>query len=504
MVKLKETEVKLEDDVYGRQRETIEWMTSVSRCIVGDALEALPAAATRRETTPTATIRSSCDETSDSQNNSILEQTQSNSYCGGVRLEDVREGIILEAFHLGKRSWRIAEVRKIFTRNVLPPVPHVEVKFLILEENGKVSLCHYEESVPLTWTRPVGSEDGLIEVMPVLGWDTSRVIHVIKDLQQTLQKFVLDDSQEAGGRKKELTKQKWKGPHSRGCRGGNWKREGGKRSNSKKSNGWFSKRQQVFEQSPHSSVHSKYWAQRYRYWSRFDEGVTMSGDDWFSVTPEAIAVHIAQRARCGILIDPFCGCGGNSVRFAAQSRLVICIDKNPEALRAARANATVYGVANHMEFILGDAMELLPTMSADVIFLSPPWGGPAYSNVKKYVLHTMLAAPLDGVKVFHAARKASRNVIYFLPRNCDSRELAALADGRSGEVCEVESHWLNGKLKTKAAYYGRLASSTSSGMDPGKETLQFQRDSKVVKMLDVHVMADAEDDLYKQWRKQMN
>ncbi len=303
----------------------------------------------------------------------------------------------------------------------------------------------------------------------------------------------LDDWERAG------RKEKQERSDFRGYRGGNGKRRGG----TKKKNDWFCNLKMVCQQSPYPSVPSKYWAQRYRYWGRFDEGITMNGDDWFSVTPEAVAVHIAHRAKCGILIDAFCGCGGNAVRFTAQSRLVVCIDKNPKALLAARINATVYGVANHMEFILGDAMELLPSMTADVVFLSPPWGGPGYSKAKKHYLHTMLAAPLDGVEVFKAARRASREVIYFVPRNCDSRELAILADDCSGEVCEVETHWLNNKLKTKAAYYGRLATSSSSRLDPGEKVFE-RSSSKDGKMMDTQVMADAEDDLYNQWQKQIS
>ncbi len=496
-MKLNETAVKLEDDVYGHQRAIISWMASVSRCIVEDALEALPAAAAeRRETTAAATIGNSCDETFSSKKYNILKQTQSNGYCGGVSVEDVMKLSILEAFHLGKRIWRVAEVRKVYTQNVLPPEPHIEVKFLKMEESANAILYdEHVEHVPLTWTRPVGSSDTLHKLMNLLDGELSMVIHSVQHLPQPiLQDLERNEGWETVGRGGGV-----KGPHYRGCRGGNSKQVGRKRSN-RSSRNWFRNQEMVFERNPHPSIVSKYWAQRYRYWSRFDEGITMSCDDWYSVTPEAIAVHIAQRAKCGILIDAFCGCGGNAVRFAAQSRLVICIDKNPVALQAARANATLYGVANRMEFIVGDAMELLPTMSADVVFLSPPWGGPAYTNLRTYNLHTMLPAPLDGVKVFLAGRKASRDVIYFLPRNCDSTQLARLADG-PGEVCEVEAHWLNNKLKTKAAYYGRLAISSSSGLDPGKEA--FKQGGKVGQVMDAQVMADAEDDLYMQWQKQI-
>jgi hypothetical protein len=44
-----------------------------------------------------------------------------------------------------------------------------------------------------------------------------------------------------------------------------------------------------------SDVHSKYWDQRYRLFSLFDRGVDMDSESWYSVTPEPIAKHIANR-----------------------------------------------------------------------------------------------------------------------------------------------------------------------------------------------------------------
>jgi hypothetical protein len=42
----------------------------------------------------------------------------------------------------------------------------------------------------------------------------------------------------------------------------------------------------------------------------------LSLDSWFSVTPERIARHIADRCRCDLIVDAFCGAGGNSIQFA--------------------------------------------------------------------------------------------------------------------------------------------------------------------------------------------
>jgi len=37
---------------------------------------------------------------------------------------------------------------------------------------------------------------------------------------------------------------------------------------------------------------------------------------WFSITPHPIAAHIAERCRCDVIVDAFCGVGGNTIEFA--------------------------------------------------------------------------------------------------------------------------------------------------------------------------------------------
>lgn len=149
-------------------------------------------------------------------------------------------------------------------------------------------------------------------------------------------------------------------------------------------------------------------------------------------------------------------------------------------------NAAIYGVENRIEFILGDAMKVLPTLKADAVFLSPPWGGPAYQDSKTFDLNTMIPPPLSALEMFRAAREVTPNVIFFLPRNVDVNQVAGLpaaaaaataaaavpesenaGEGGDGGVpgvdiaelgfddtCELEKHFLNGKLKTTTAYFG--------------------------------------------------
>lgn len=57
---------------------------------------------------------------------------------------------------------------------------------------------------------------------------------------------------------------------------------------------------------------------------------------------------------------------------------VIAIDIDAKKIEMARHNAEIYGVADRIEFIVGDFLQLSESLRADVVFLSPPWGGPDY------------------------------------------------------------------------------------------------------------------------------
>eukprot|EP00092_Neocalanus_flemingeri_P011936 GFUD01012869.1.p1 GENE.GFUD01012869.1~~GFUD01012869.1.p1 ORF type:complete len:531 (+),score=211.61 GFUD01012869.1:148-1593(+) len=198
---------------------------------------------------------------------------------------------------------------------------------------------------------------------------------------------------------------------------------------------------------------SKYWAQRYRLFSKYDEGVRLDAESWYSVTPEKIAEHIAERCRCDLIVDGFCGVGGNAIQFAFTCERVIAIDIDQTKIELARHNARVYGVEDRIEFIVGNFFQVLPTLQPDVVFLSPPWGGPEYLGQEVFDLQLM-GGMMDGYTVFKTAKKVTENIAYFVPRNTNVDQLASLA-GPGGKV-EVEQNLLNRKMKTLTAYYGDL------------------------------------------------
>lgn len=83
----------------------------------------------------------------------------------------------------------------------------------------------------------------------------------------------------------------------------------------------------------------KYWLNRYQLFNKFDQGIKLDRgtfftyfrkinllqcdnviicfvESWYSVTPENVAKHIAERCKCEVIVDAFCGAGGNSIQFA--------------------------------------------------------------------------------------------------------------------------------------------------------------------------------------------
>ena len=191
---------------------------------------------------------------------------------------------------------------------------------------------------------------------------------------------------------------------------------------------------------PKDLVPDKFWAQRKRLFSRYDEGIQIGGKDdpemWYSVTPETIGNHIAkrmismiaQRRETIVIVDLFCGCGGNSIAFARLNSTninknsqdstrvkVIAVDNCLSRLKMTANNALVYGISREdLVLVHADAIEvvnaykeglrkvsddvttttehphvysgftvggieLLPSY-VDAFFLSPPWGGVDYCN----------------------------------------------------------------------------------------------------------------------------
>ncbi|KXZ46728.1 hypothetical protein GPECTOR_41g693 [Gonium pectorale] len=213
---------------------------------------------------------------------------------------------------------------------------------------------------------------------------------------------------------------------------------------------------------------AKYWMQRYSLFSRFDAGVQLDTEGWWSVTPEVLALHQAVRAkelaaRGLVALDACCGCGGNVIQMATAFPLVMGVEISERRVQMARHNADVYGLAHKCQLVCADFFQVAPDLKVDVLFTSPPWGGPKYQHVHTFdVFYPLVGfnkslAHLLGVTL-DCVQQQDGVVAAFLPRNTDLSQLASCVP--EGAVWEVERAYVNNKLKgiTVYAHAGRPGS----------------------------------------------
>lgn len=219
----------------------------------------------------------------------------------------------------------------------------------------------------------------------------------------------------------------------------------------------------------------KYWKKRYSLFSKFDEGIILTEELWYSVTPEEVSIYLSKFIQhcypdSSVILDLFCGGGGNSVQFAKYFDKVICIDINPVNLKCTEHNTGVYGKNRQRklelyrcnwsystEYYLNNnykndkdieeetIKEIKTTVSVfenlieskiDIAFASPPWGGPDYSAEEVFDLQKSLY-PLSLEELLKGLFKISNNVILFLPRNSDINQIQDITTKLKGANSKV-------------------------------------------------------------------
>lgn len=216
----------------------------------------------------------------------------------------------------------------------------------------------------------------------------------------------------------------------------------------------------------------KYWLQRYSLFTKFDQGILLDEESWYSVTPEAIAKHQAERflkvggSNC-IVVDPFAGAGGNTIQLARLVGKVIAVEVDQGRLDLLKNNAVVYGIEDKIECIQGDFWQLKDQIKADFAFFSPPWGGPEYSRQSTYDPEIMGGEEAFGLtRLLNAAFQdmGCSGAAVFLPRNTQLDQIITAASSTSSRStttngngkCEVEKEVVAGRVKAVTVYYGSL------------------------------------------------
>jgi len=205
-----------------------------------------------------------------------------------------------------------------------------------------------------------------------------------------------------------------------------------------------------------SWVPDKYWSQRYSLFSKYDEGILMDEESWYSVTHEAVAQVIAHTcADLGYVLDGFAGVGGNTIQFAERNH-VIAIEIDKKKVAYLRRNAKVYGVQHKIKVIRGDFFEMAESVGpVDAVFLSPPWGGPNYQETAVFSMLDMVNPPLG--PTLELCAKLTRTVFLYMPRNIDPCELLELLKylPHFPRRAEIQLYYFGSKVKTIGILIGQ-------------------------------------------------
>ncbi|KAA8909476.1 RNA cap guanine-N2 methyltransferase-domain-containing protein [Sphaerosporella brunnea] len=230
------------------------------------------------------------------------------------------------------------------------------------------------------------------------------------------------------------------------------------------------------EQNPPQGTLHWYWTQRHRLFSRYEDGIWMTDDSWFEVTPEKVAEKITSHMfppssteTETVVMDAFCGVGGNSIQFALSPRVkkVIAVDTSAAAIACARHNAAIYGVLPKIDFVCADFFALVDTRwkfeEIGAVFLSPPWGGPGYRGDHVFNVETM--QPYSASYIVRRARTVTENLALYLPRTSDMNQLASLIG--DDEEMEAVHYCIGRKSKALTVYFGELNHTVKAARENG-------------------------------------
>jgi trimethylguanosine synthase len=175
------------------------------------------------------------------------------------------------------------------------------------------------------------------------------------------------------------------------------------------------------------------------------------------------------------LIDTFAGVGGNTIAFALSGRWdkIFAVEKDPATLACAKHNAKIYGVEDKIWWVSDDIFSALkkrlsPVIKDAVIFGSPPWGGkmvrklidktssdgtlgPTYTTLPIFDLSLM--APYSLKDLYDAFTRKTSDVVLFLPRNSDLRQVAEYVVNEHRQL-KVIHYCMYGASKALCVFFG--------------------------------------------------
>ncbi|CAK69896.1 unnamed protein product (macronuclear) [Paramecium tetraurelia] len=190
----------------------------------------------------------------------------------------------------------------------------------------------------------------------------------------------------------------------------------------------------------------KFYRKRFFLFKKFNEGIQLDEESWYSVIPEEMSIHIANKLKTSSpgsdVIDGFCGSG------------VICIDIDPIKINNITNNLQVYeSIATVIQM---NFLEYTHTNQDFILIMCPPWGGLNYSH-QPYDLNSMKPSLED---LLTKGLQMTNKIVLQLPKNIDIQQLVSIFKDVTDKLrlelkpIEVEMMLINEQINQLIIYYG--------------------------------------------------
>lgn len=206
--------------------------------------------------------------------------------------------------------------------------------------------------------------------------------------------------------------------------------------------------------------------------SKYDEGVELDDESWYSAVPEAVGQYAANlmKKRLGsgkklTLMDGMSGCGGSLLQLASVSETCIGNEYDSEKIPLLENNISVYKRTNidvmNEDFL--DIPGLVKDKKVDGVFLSPPWGGINYKELLKYNFEYITP---NINSILEATFSMTPNLMLHIPKNTCLYDIAAtLAHHSDGSTVIFEADAVSlgrsPNIHVLQIYTGKLAQVSS-------------------------------------------
>ena len=99
--------------------------------------------------------------------------------------------------------------------------------------------------------------------------------------------------------------------------------------------------------------------------SKFDFGIHLDEESWYSATPEEIAAHTADKLKRHLgkkvtIMDAFGGVGGNVIQFAKTLGKSVAVEIDQSKSLMCQNNCEIYKVENKVARVVSDYLKVTP------------------------------------------------------------------------------------------------------------------------------------------------